>query len=269
MTSGFTLIELSIVIVIIGLIVGGVLVGKDLITASEIRAQISQIEKYQTAVNTFRLKYGALPGDMKNADATAFGFDTRATGQGDGDGNGILQASLNNCNASSDSGGLFMGDGETLQFWVDLSKSQLIDGSFSKANWSVSSTTDQKIYLPVAKINNAAYVYIHSNLGKNYFTINRVDLIDPSNDCIYYNTPLYHHAITVTQAYNIDKKIDDGVPNLGFVTTAFPDQWSMADSYFQATSDSTTCFYGTTTYQYSTNYNGGSGLNCALSIRFQ
>lgn len=43
--SGFTLIELSIVLVIIGLIVGGVLVGRDLIKAAEVRAQVSQIEK--------------------------------------------------------------------------------------------------------------------------------------------------------------------------------------------------------------------------------
>ena len=49
MKRGFTLIELSIVLVIIGLIVGGILVGQDLINAAAIRAQIAQVEKYQTA----------------------------------------------------------------------------------------------------------------------------------------------------------------------------------------------------------------------------
>ena len=58
MKSGFTLIELSILLVIVGLIVGGVLVGRDLIPAAGIRAQISQIEKYQSAVNAFRREYG-------------------------------------------------------------------------------------------------------------------------------------------------------------------------------------------------------------------
>jgi len=43
--KGFTLIELSIVLVIIGLIVGGVLVGHDLIRAAGVRATISQVEK--------------------------------------------------------------------------------------------------------------------------------------------------------------------------------------------------------------------------------
>ena len=63
--KGFTLIELSIVLVIIGLIVGGVLVGQDLIKAAEIRATVSQVEGYNSAVNTFRLKYNGLPGDRR------------------------------------------------------------------------------------------------------------------------------------------------------------------------------------------------------------
>jgi prepilin-type N-terminal cleavage/methylation domain-containing protein len=62
--AGFTLIELSIVLVIIGLIVGGVLVGQDLIKAAEIRATISQYEKYNAAMNTFRTKYNGMPGDL-------------------------------------------------------------------------------------------------------------------------------------------------------------------------------------------------------------
>jgi hypothetical protein len=41
------------VLVVIGLIIGGILVGQDLIKAAEVRATISQIEKYQTAANTF------------------------------------------------------------------------------------------------------------------------------------------------------------------------------------------------------------------------
>ena len=74
--QGFTLIELSIVLVIIGLIVGGVLVGRDMIQAATIRAQVAQIEKYNAAVNTFRLKYNGLPGDMLPAVAATFGMFT-------------------------------------------------------------------------------------------------------------------------------------------------------------------------------------------------
>src|ERR1700735_2969244 len=97
---GFTLIELSIVLVIIGLIVGGVLVGQDLIRAADVRAQISQIEKYQTAVNTFRGKYGYLPGDIKDPDASSFGFQPRGPYAGEGDGNGILEGNENNASGA-------------------------------------------------------------------------------------------------------------------------------------------------------------------------
>src|SRR4051812_42973611 len=77
---GFTLIELSIVLVIVGLLVGGVLTGNDLINAAKIRATVSQQEKFDAAVNTFRGKYDCVPGDCKNA--TKFGFATDGNGDG-------------------------------------------------------------------------------------------------------------------------------------------------------------------------------------------
>src|SRR5579883_3383059 len=89
-TSGFTLIELSIVLIIIGLIVGGILTGRDLIDAAARRAQISQIEKYNTAVHTFQVKYGYLPGDIPDPYATNFGFASRGSSQGSGDGDGMI-----------------------------------------------------------------------------------------------------------------------------------------------------------------------------------
>jgi prepilin-type N-terminal cleavage/methylation domain-containing protein len=65
--GGFTLIEMSIVLVIIGLLVGGVLVGQDLIRAAQVRKTGTLIEQLNTAVNTFKLKYNCLPGDCANA----------------------------------------------------------------------------------------------------------------------------------------------------------------------------------------------------------
>jgi prepilin-type N-terminal cleavage/methylation domain-containing protein len=73
---GFTLIELSIVLVIIGLIVGGILVGRELIHAAEIRSQISQLNAYETATNAFRNKYNCYPGMCTNGLALGLGVNS-------------------------------------------------------------------------------------------------------------------------------------------------------------------------------------------------
>lgn len=71
-------------LVIIGLIVGGVLVGLDLKKAAEQRAQISQLEEYKTATNTFRLKYDCLPGDCNKAVMLGLGTSGAAGANGNG-----------------------------------------------------------------------------------------------------------------------------------------------------------------------------------------
>jgi len=77
---GFTLIELSIVLVIIGLIVGGIVAGKDLVEMARTRKAMGELEAYTTATNAFKLKYNCLPGDC--ATATSFGFDSNGNGDG-------------------------------------------------------------------------------------------------------------------------------------------------------------------------------------------
>src|SRR4051812_16635172 len=141
---GFTLIELSIVLVIIGLIVGGILVGQDLIKAAQIRATVSQIEKYQAAVNTFKAKYNYLPGDMPGTEAQALGFFVLTgaawdgtTGYGDGNGQIVAGASTNAGPPS-----FLYTAGESTAFWRHLSDAQLIDGNYgSVGNGALDPTT--------------------------------------------------------------------------------------------------------------------------------
>mgnify|MGYP001100732306 CR=1 FL=1 len=68
---GFSLVELSIVLVILGLLVGGILGGKSLIKAAELRSISTEQAQWNTAIKAFRDKYFMLPGDMNNA--TSFG----------------------------------------------------------------------------------------------------------------------------------------------------------------------------------------------------
>lgn len=67
MKNAFSLVELSIVLVILGLLTGGILAGQNLIRAAELRSVTTQLQQYQTALQTFRNKYFALPGDMTKA----------------------------------------------------------------------------------------------------------------------------------------------------------------------------------------------------------
>src|SRR5690242_18571300 len=124
--NGFTLIELSIVLVIIGLIVGGVLVGQDMIKAAQVRATVAQYEKYNAAINTFRSKFNGMPGDLTSA--TNFGMVARASATGVVNGNGLIESTDGAVEASTTVAG-----NETVLFWRDLSYSNLIDNSFTTA----------------------------------------------------------------------------------------------------------------------------------------
>ena len=266
---GFTLIELSIVLVIIGLIVGGVLVGQDLVKTAAVRAQLSQIEKFHTATNTFYGKYGYLPGDITAALSTQLGFVTRAGVAGRGDGNGVLQG-------VAYTGGNPYGwnqDGETMFFWEDLSSAGLIEGTFNTAtdaNFTISSSSGFAPYLPAAKIGNGNYVYVWSNgpaavasSGTNFFGI-----VVPTADGGGATTS--NLGLTVRQAYAMDSKIDDGLPTTGRAIVASIDGsgggWSLAAS---AVSDNATTCYNTTGPAYSIKYSNGSNVTCGLSFQFQ
>ena len=141
-SSGFSLVELSIVLVILGLLVGGILSGQSLIRASELRSITTEYQRYTTAVGTFRDKYFALPGDMPNAQL----FWTTAP-TGDGDGDGLIE------NNSGDSE-----LNEISTFWIDLTLAGLVEGSFSQ---TATTTMVAGTHNPRAKMSNAAWNVAH------------------------------------------------------------------------------------------------------------
>lgn len=85
--TGFTLIELSIVLVILAVIVGGVVTGQNLIKTAQLNSFVSDIERFESAFSRFQVQYQQLPGDMDNA-YDLWGSDcatTEAYCNGDGD----------------------------------------------------------------------------------------------------------------------------------------------------------------------------------------
>jgi prepilin-type N-terminal cleavage/methylation domain-containing protein len=297
--GGFTLIELSIVLVIIGLIVGGVLAGQSLISAAAVRAQITQIEKYNTAANTFRGKYGHLPGDMSDPDATIFGFKPRGAYPGWGNDDGVIAGLCSNPGPGSCGYGI--GAGEGTLFWVDLSTAHLIDGGFNTATPGIypNSITSVSPYYPAAAIGRGNYVYIWSGGyyssgaqypgdSRSYFGVSAITSIGATSWEVN-SSP----ALTVAEAYGIDAKIDDGLPQSGRVQAMYID-WTSAASLtawaaggggtshgvnnvglpatYATPGSATTCYdngNASGTQKYSLTQNNGAGVNCALSFRMQ
>jgi prepilin-type N-terminal cleavage/methylation domain-containing protein len=79
---GFTLIEIAIVVVIIGLLLGGVLKGQELITNARVRALISQQDGIKAAYFGFLDRYRALPGDYSQATSNISGVTANGNGNG-------------------------------------------------------------------------------------------------------------------------------------------------------------------------------------------
>jgi len=293
--QGFTLIEMSIVLVIIGLIVGGVLVGQDLIKSAQVRAQITQVERYNTAANTFRGVYGYLPGDVPGALATSLGLVARGGEPGRGDGNGLIQGYEWNYNSVLPASQT----GETWFFWEDLSSANLVEGTFKTAidhYQALYSNSQFAAYSPAARIGGNNYVYVYSGGisgtdGNNYFGLSIPSAVNIDTQYMT-SSP----GLTVNQAYAIDTKVDDGLPQSGHVTALYVNGFingSVQTYVFwagggggtstagpvgtapgnAATGSSTTCYdnggNASATMVYSTEQNGGNGVNCALSFQFQ
>ena len=213
---GFTLIELSIVLVIIGLIVGGVLVGQDLIKAAEIRATIGQYEKYNAAMNTFRTKYNGMPGDLLAASSTAFGLDPTAGAHagttGLGDGNSLItDTAAANLNAPV---------GETILIWQQLSVASLLDGSYGTGIATTGQTAASPtaaLYLPAAKMGRGNYWIAGSSGGQNYYGLASVTGMTAGAAATATYATTVGGGLTPVESYNIDSKLDDGMPNTGII----------------------------------------------------
>jgi prepilin-type N-terminal cleavage/methylation domain-containing protein len=89
--QGFTLVEIAIVLVIIGLLLGGILKGQEMITQAKIKNVIADMSGVSAAMYGYQDRYRALPGDDKNA-GTRW---TTGTGTASGDGNGIITGAYN------------------------------------------------------------------------------------------------------------------------------------------------------------------------------
>lgn len=286
-SGGFTLIELSVVLVIIGLIAGGILLGQDLIHAAELRATIAQIEQFESGVNTFKTKYGCLPGDC--ADAASVGFDPTTAGTGDGligalPGAGACAYLLGGCSDQV--------VGEYTNFWYHLSIAAFIPyhiKPFDPINFNDSFYTG--IASPPAKI---ARLYSSNGLPVNGWAVHIEARFLPAALPVDY---LPTHNMVLGSAYTypsglftgyapidikvIDDKIDDGMPLSGRARSGgggssimggvITYNYNMLGVGPGGGSNAYCVRNDTTPYQYNIQYRGGAASagvgNCALVVK--
>jgi len=216
---GFTLIELSIVLVIIGLIIGGIVAGQSLVRQSQITSIMTDIQRYAQAVDSFNQKYGALPGDF--ATATSY-WSTSGNGNGDG------QVTV----------------GESFRFWQHLANASLIEGSYSGVSGSGGLGIFDHVIgtnAPKSKINNSGYgvtwVGVKSGVtaDTNYFDGSYKHAMIFGNYSTN-NLPVTA-ALTTDEMLGFDSKYDDGSPSTGKILT-----WKLTTGYTPSCATSVTAY---------------------------
>ena len=225
-SSGFTLVELSIVLVIIGLLVGGILTGQTLIRKTELKTIGTEFSFYQKAITNFRDQYLELPGDMSRAtqywgaSANCPGDSTQGTTDGttcDGDGNGRVER--DNVSPTSN---------EWYRAWQHLANAELIDGVYNGVTGSgdPSNHSVVGVNVPGSALKNAGWtmrwtgpqgagteIFANEDYGSVFFYGREKD-DGTSSGAI----------LQPKELYQIDSKIDDGLPGKGKIIARIWDE---------------------------------------------
>lgn len=196
--------ELAIALVIIGLIVGGVVAGSEVVERARLRSIIAEGNEFNTMIAQFYIKYKALPGDMDNASDywPALGYTV------DGSGDGVMICDLTTVHEQR-----YFFDHLTLSGYADYvlqaTSSQTFPEAGHSGRWTpIHIGADEECQW---RIGGDGDIY-DADMDGNYIAIGAPT--DPSS------LPTLGNGwslgiIMGLDAFGIDKKIDDGVPNTG------------------------------------------------------
>lgn len=222
--SGFSIVELAVVITIVALLIAGIFVGNTLIKNAELQSVMGDVEGYIKATQTFRDKYKELPGDMPDAESF-WGSEAACPAT-------VYTAThhTTTCNGNGNShiGDIYTDAGATnyewYRAWQHLANASMVRETFNGIAGTGSSSHSQVgINVPASKYGKGGFTlyYIYpsnfaadvNNFAASYgHVINFGAAVTNS----YTNGPL----LTTAEALMIDQKMDDALPAYGTVLTS-------------------------------------------------
>lgn len=205
---GFTLVELAIVMMIIGLLVGGVLKGQELIANARVTATIAEVKSYQAATMAFFDQYSALPGDMVNATSRVPNCNA-STNCINGDSSGIIGLPTH---WARDSTGTAAPQVETTMFWKHLLLSGFISGVAADANAASPAWGETH---PIAAVGGGYHIQHTTHVaGSGHWLRLQNGIVHGGADVVPADGA---GVVSPLRAAQIDRKMDDGNPDSGIV----------------------------------------------------
>jgi prepilin-type N-terminal cleavage/methylation domain-containing protein len=185
--SGFTLIEIAIVLVIIGLLLGGVLKGQELITTARVHALNNTVDGITAAWFSFQDRYRAFPGDYSSAQSTINlpALPGATTGPIGGNGNGKVDT-----------------DSERALVWVHLEAAGYLTGGY-KDDTATVGATEYGCNPTICPENGFG-----SGMVLSYGQMQQVTTVAA-------HELISGRGIPVQVLAELDRKVDDGLANSG------------------------------------------------------
>ena len=192
--NGFTLIELSIVLIIIGLLVAGVVGGQSLIHQAKLRSVVVDINTHNTALNIFRLEYDYYPGDLPNA--TDY-WPTQCVDDG-----------TNTCNGNGNGEIIDATGSESIRVWQHLTLAGINQFSGTGLIGSGYVAGDN---VPGSAIEGGAFLVY--SVGQWSTVANGVVFSGNNSNHNFLGGAVF----TPPDAHSVDRKMDDGIPTSGLL----------------------------------------------------